>query len=280
MSVFIFKWILIYVLLMSISILVVGKYYFLQENIYDNIENYENNLETNKEDTIPKIIIQTWKSRTIPLKYQILHKGIIEKNKDYKYLFFTDEDIEIFLKKEYPEYYLTYSKLPILIQKIDFFRYVAVYHYGGFYFDLDMECMKPLGDELLNYKNVIPVDDKNKDPKQISQRHWMDYKDEKIILGQYAFGSVKNSKFMKFLVDNIHNNIDLIVKEYDEKVKNKIDHMEYFVYITTGPDFVTDMYKKYERKDEIYILDYEYRQHFGNYARHRFFGTWKNNHKK
>ena len=279
-SSFISGWggIIIYILVLLLSFL------FLKVNLQEGMKipeiDTEKKSETEEGDRIPKNIIQTWKSKTIPLKYQTLHKGIIEKHEDYNYIFFTDEDIDNFLKKEYPEYFITYSKLPILIQKIDFFRYIAVYHYGGFYFDLDMECMKPLGDELLKYKNVIPVDDKKKDPDRISQRQWMEYNNEKIILGQYAFASVKKSKFMKFLVDNIHNNIDLIVKEYNEKVKNKIDHMEYFVYITTGPDFVTNMYKKYDEKDEVYILDYKYRQHFGKYARHRFFGTWKNNQKK
>jgi len=227
---------------------------------------------------IPKILIQTWKSTVIPLKYEKLQKGLIEKNPDYEYLFFTDENIDSFLKTEYPEYYVTFQKLPILIQKIDFFRYVAVYHYGGFYFDLDMECLEPLGDDLLKHRNVIPVDDKFMQSKKDINREWInDEKNQQIILGQYAFGAVKQSQFMKYIIDNIHENIDIIVNEFDSKVKNNISNYEYFVYKSTGPDYVTKMYSNYFQKKDVFILDYKLRQYFGKYARHRYFGTWKNN---
>ena len=99
---------------------------------------------------IPKIIIQTWKSNDIPSKYNDYIISIKKYNPDYKYLFFTDEDIENFLKKEYPNYYDTYLKLPVKIQKIDFFRYVTVYHYGGFYFDLDIDLDETLFDLVNN----------------------------------------------------------------------------------------------------------------------------------
>jgi hypothetical protein len=231
-----------------------------------------------KGELIPKRIIQTWKNKNIPDKYQNLQKQLINKNPNYEYLFFSDEDIEKFLKTEYPEYYVTFRRLPILIQKIDFFRYIAVYHYGGFYFDLDMECMESLDDEILKHNTVIPIDDKFAQSKKDLNRHWMDYQgNEKVILGQYAFGGVKNSSFMKYLADNIHSNIELIIKEYDIKVKNNISNFEYFVYGTTGPDYVTYMYKSYYPKWEVFILDYPRRQYFGKYARHRYFGTWKNN---
>ena len=63
------------------------------------IEKKELEKEVNVEGKqIPKIIIQTWKSTVIPLKYEFLQKGLVEKNPDYEYLFFTDESIDIFLK--------------------------------------------------------------------------------------------------------------------------------------------------------------------------------------
>ena len=81
-------------------------------------ENFENN-------TIPKIIIQTWKTNIIPNKYKSDIQSVKQFNPDYQYLFFTDEDIDYFLKKNYPEYYKSYVKLPIKIQQIDYFRYIA-----------------------------------------------------------------------------------------------------------------------------------------------------------
>jgi hypothetical protein len=280
-----------YILIILLLVCVLGLKYVMMNNkmikkegmneiSLDNREVESKGKEEEEEEgnqTIPKNIIQTWKTRDIPSKYKPLQKGLISKNLDYQYMFFTDEDIASFLKLEYPEYYITFQKLPILIQKIDFFRYIAIYHFGGFYFDLDMECMNSLDDEILKYNTVIPIDDKFSQSKKDLNRQWMDYKGEKVILGQYAFGAVKNSSFMKYLADNIHSNIDLIVKDYNTKIRNNISNFEYFVYSTTGPDYVTYLYKNYSSKGEVFILDYSMRQHFGRYARHRYFGTWKNN---
>jgi len=280
----------VYLFVIIFFLLFVLGFKYMMNNNNETKEGMEQSSQTNdknqdtkegkkeeKEETIPKIIIQTWKNRDIPSKYQPLQNGLMKMNHDYEYLFFTDEDIDLFLKLEYPDYYITFQKLPILIQKIDFFRYIAVYHYGGFYFDLDMECMEPLDKELLKYNTIIPVDDKFSQSKKDLNRQWMEYQGENVILGQYAFGAVKHSAFMKFLADNIHHNIDLIVKDYDTKVKNNVSNFEYFVYSTTGPDYVTYMYKNFYQKWDVFILDYSRRQHFGKYARHRYFGTWKNN---
>ena len=113
--------------------------------------------------------------------------------------------ILIIFKKNYPKYYKSYNKLPIKIQKIDYFRYIAIYHYGGFYFDLDMRCLYPI-DELLNYDCVFPVDQnitvqKCNTPKFIPR--FKKYCDigMKILLGQYAFGAKKHNEFIKLLID-------------------------------------------------------------------------------
>ena len=50
-------------------------------------------------NTIPKIIIQTWKTKSIPEKYKEDVKSIRKYNKDYKFLFFNDDEIDYFLEK-------------------------------------------------------------------------------------------------------------------------------------------------------------------------------------
>ena len=233
------------------------------------VENYDTNSK------IPKIIIQTWKTKNIPPKYEKLVSSIKAFNPEpeFKYLFFDDNDIETFLKTEYPSYFETYVKLPVVIQKIDFFRYIAVYHYGGFYFDLDMEGLHTLNSNILKYDCVFPVDEiitKNicKMPRYKKYCDQSFYK----LLGQYAFGAKPKNDFVKMLIDNIHNNIDNIVDKYN-KLKNKKD-LDY-VYVTTGPDYVTDVYLKYNNKSNDKILNYNKRQYFGKYAVHRYYGTWK-----
>lgn len=218
------------------------------------------------EQNIPKIIIQTWKNKTLPDKCINYVQSVKEKNPDYEYLFFDDEGIESFLKTEYPHYYETYKKLPIKIQKIDFFRYIAVYHFGGFYLDLDMFCLKTF-DELLQYEIIFPVDDYIRMNQKNSQRYLpFTRQNQEFLLGQYAFASVPNHPFLLELIESIHKNVNMYVKYVNANTDD-------YVYQTTGPDFVTQKYIDTKEKD-IKILHAK-RQYFGNYARHLYMGSWK-----
>lgn len=220
------------------------------------------------EQKIPKIIIQTWKTNAIPAKYQPLVDSVKYKNPTYEYKFFTDIDIEEFLKNNYPEYYRTYMNLPVKIQKIDFFRYVAVYHYGGFYLDLDMTVLEPL-DELLIQECVFPIDEFI-GPSMCHSKRYKNFCENNMnfLLGQYAFAAEPRHPFIKLLIDNIHQNVNLYIKNYTP-------NSEHYVYLTTGPDFVSNLYMDYANKSSIKILEYDKRQYFGKYARHNYFGTWK-----
>lgn len=228
-------------------------------------EKYENN-----DEIIPRIIIQTWKNHDIPSKYINSIRSIKRYNPNYKFMFFTDKDIDKFIKEEYPQYYLTYKRLPVIIQKIDFFRYIAVYHYGGFYFDLDMTGLYPL-DNILKYECVFPVDTVLTTVKCASNR-FKKYCDKgyDYILGQYAFGAKPKHPFIKALIDGINNNIDKYIEEF------KTNQTLHYVYASTGPDYVMNVYLDYKNKNDIHVLEYPESQYFGKYAKHDHFGTWKN----
>jgi hypothetical protein len=73
---------------------------------------------------------------------------------------------------------------------------------------------------------------------------------------------------IKTLIQKIHNDLHKYIKYVN------FDSEDY-VYKTTGPDFVTNMYINYSDKDNIFILNNGQRQYFGDYAKHNFFGTWK-----
>jgi mannosyltransferase OCH1-like enzyme len=224
------------------------------------------------DNKIPKIIIQTWKDNNIPDKYINDIESIKKYNPEYKYLFFTDKDIETFLKVNYPNnYYIIYLKLPLVIQKIDFFRYVAIYHYGGIYLDLDITCFHSF-DEILKYDVVFPVDH-NFNELMCKKSRFKEYcnKNQLFMLGQYAFAASPKNDFIKLLIDVIEKNIDEYINLYQLWGKT----LQY-TYSTTGPDFVTDIYIDYDKKDNIHILHYNKDQYFGKYAKHNFFGTWKN----
>lgn len=82
-------------------------------------------------------------------------------NSKFHYHLWNEEKAWNLIIKKYPEYFNFYKKLNIL-EKTDFFRYILMYEYGGFYFDLDMEFHNSLDSFFDNthifYRNVRGVD--------------------------------------------------------------------------------------------------------------------------
>jgi len=261
------KYYLLIILVILILIFIVYKLYELNNKI-DHNTGLDISQKINSKTKIPKIIIQTWKNDQIPPQYAMLIDSIRKSNPDYKYLFFTDETIIQFFQTNYPEYYQTYLNLPIKIQRIDFFRYIAVYHYGGFYMDLDMTGLKSF-DDLLNHDCIFPIDEFIQQ-NMCKMRRYKPFCDKGYyyLLGQYAFAASPKHPFIKSLIDNIHNNIN-------KHIKNVNFESEDYVYKTTGPDFVTEMYMNYANQKEVFVLNNGRRQYFGDYAKHNYFGTWK-----
>ncbi|WP_419868014.1 glycosyltransferase family 32 protein [Chryseobacterium sp. CT-SW4] len=94
---------------------------------------------------VPKQIFQTFKSKDLPWITQFHIWNMKRMNPEYKYFLYDDQDIEKFLKQEFPpEYIDTYEKLTIGAAKADFFRYAVLYKKGGVYLDIDSTTIKPL----------------------------------------------------------------------------------------------------------------------------------------
>lgn len=239
---------------------------------------------------IPKIIIQIWvdrddrshsdmknknKSPKIP-QDQIGHMNKMRQlNPGFQHLFFDANDVKQFFESNYPEYYDTYKRLPAFIQKLDFFRYLVVYHYGGFYFDMDVEPKKPLDASITNHQAVFPIDEYGNMDSCPGRMMEACKKGRPFLLGQYAFGATAKHPFLKFVVDKIRNNVDTYVKVAKQVENEDREHAHYFVYKTTGPDFVTDCYNRYDKPEQFFILSNGQRQVFGSYAIHNYAGTWK-----
>jgi len=267
--------------------------------IYDENDLTQHQIPSKGE--IPKVIIQAWKTfdkkpvvnneilldssskkqvKTVPEKYRQYVNSVRVYNPTYQWIYFKDEEIDEFLQKYYPQYYQTFLLLPEKIQKMDFFRYVAVYHYGGFYFDLDILFLKPLDTSLLQFESVFPVDNYNFFNQCNTVRcQFFKEKNQDIILGQYGFGAKPKNEFVKLLVDTIHINIDEYIRFYNKNiVENDNVELEYYVYATTGPEFVTYIYSEYSKKKFVTLLEHQNMvQCFGGYAIHDHVGSWKKN---
>ena len=89
---------------------------------------------------IPKIIWQSWKTKDLdPLIQDRLHT-MMAMNPDYKHFLLTDDEIDHFVHTEYadcPDILACYDRLNIIVAKVDFWRYLVLYKYGGVYLDMD-----------------------------------------------------------------------------------------------------------------------------------------------
>tara|TARA_R110000868_G_scaffold195048_3_gene440725 strand:- start:11195 stop:11815 length:621 start_codon:yes stop_codon:yes gene_type:complete len=97
------------------------------------------------------IIHQTWKKASVDHNQQLKIDSIKRVYPSYTYMFWTDDDNGAFLKEHYPEFCKFYNTLSN-IQKVDFIRYLYIYHFGGLYLDLDVELFSPL---IINNVDVV-----------------------------------------------------------------------------------------------------------------------------
>jgi len=102
---------------------------------------------------IPKIIHQTWHSPVYDSD-----KGSPESwrrhNPDWEYRFWTDADLEAFVRDEFPEFLDLYLGYPNNVQRADLARYMLLFRFGGVYADMDTDCLASF-DALAGENRVI-----------------------------------------------------------------------------------------------------------------------------
>src|SRR5215469_8752470 len=130
---------------------------------------------------IPRLIVQTGPSKLPPL-LQSAVVNIRLLHPDFEYRFYDDAMIDAFLAEHFPEYRSDYLSFPFRIQRYDFFRYLAVYRFGGFYLDLDVFLVRDLT-PLLDFQCVFPFEELA-DNRYFWKQFSMDWK-----IGNYAFGA-------------------------------------------------------------------------------------------
>jgi len=176
---------------------------------------------------IPKIIHQTWKTIVVPEEWKDAVESCKTMNNDYKYILWTDETMEQFVQKEYPDFLNVYKSYKHNIQRCDAFRYLVLYKYGGIYLDMDIVCKKKLN-SLLKYDFVLS---KSSNINSFTNSFFM---------------IVPKHPFLKFCIDNL---------------PNYIDSYSYFgnhlhIMNSTGPLYLTNMLNKYgiQNINNMYIL--------------------------
>lgn len=93
---------------------------------------------------IPKLVMQTWKTKTIPKEWQEGYESVNNTMPAYKHVLMTDEDNLLFVEKYFPDFLTTFKSYKYGIQRADAIRYMWLYIHGGIYLDLDYKVLKSL----------------------------------------------------------------------------------------------------------------------------------------
>jgi hypothetical protein len=239
-------------------------------------------------EKIPRRIIQMWgdlsvgsaastdKSAEPPLFAQASAANLRLLNPSFEYLFFDDARIEQFIDAQFPQYRPVFEAFPARIQRYDFFRYLAVYYYGGFYFDTDMFLASGL-ESLLEFGCVFPFEHLSIH-SFLSEQYGMDWE-----IGNYAFGAVPRHPFLEAIIKNVVRAQKQ--PEWSKPMLKSIPRMfrsEYFVLDTTGPGLVSRTLAEYPAAcDEVKVLfpedvlDLNSWFQFGNYGVHLQSSSWR-----
>ncbi len=182
---------------------------------------------------IPRRIIQTGKSAHQPLRNRAAIRNIRLLNPDYEYLFFDNAQVEVFVDQEFPQYRKVFDSFRFPIQRYDFFRYLAVYRYGGFYFDVDVLLASDLSG-LLEQGCVFPFETLTVS-RFLREDLGMDWQ-----IGNYAFGAAPGHAFLEAVIENcIRGQRDpKWVKPMMRGTPPFLDD-EFFILNSTGPGVVS-----------------------------------------
>jgi inositol phosphorylceramide mannosyltransferase catalytic subunit len=225
---------------------------------------------------IPKRIIQTGKSLDLPLFAKAAVANVRLLNPDFEYLFFDDKQVEEIIDEKFPEYRSIFDSFRFPISRYDFFRYLAIYHFGGFYLDLDVFLACSL-ESLIDFGCVFSFEELNAN-FFLRQEYGMDWG-----IGNYAFGAAAGHPFIHAIIKNC-----VRVQEdpqWAQAMMRSIPRMfrrEYYVLNTTGPGLVARTLAEYpEAAKHVKVLfpenvcDPGNWSRFGTFGIHLMKGTWR-----
>lgn len=106
---------------------------------------------------VPRVFHQIWFNftpgewgilRSPPAKYDPFMASWRKVNPKWRAVMWNEHSAEQLMQRCYPSWLAKFRGLPEPIQRADLFRWVALYHFGGCYADLDTRCLAALDKRL------------------------------------------------------------------------------------------------------------------------------------
>jgi inositol phosphorylceramide mannosyltransferase catalytic subunit len=101
-------------------------------------------VDPQQNDAIPKIVFQTWFGRDMPRHYAYWRTSFLRQNPTYTQVFWNERDNRLLIEAKYPWFLEIYDRFPKEILRSDVVRFFFLFAFGGFYADVDVECVRPL----------------------------------------------------------------------------------------------------------------------------------------
>jgi mannosyltransferase OCH1-like enzyme len=76
---------------------------------------------------------------------------------DWKYRFWTDATNDALVEEVFPQHLKIFRKIQRGVVKADIARYMYLFAYGGFYFDIDYKMLRPIDEGMLSHGCVLPL---------------------------------------------------------------------------------------------------------------------------
>lgn len=179
-----------------------------------------------------KIIHQTWKNGELNKSEWI--SSVKNVFHDYEYKFWSDEKNDEFIRLNYPEFYSFFKDL-LPVEKIDFIRYLYIYHYGGIYLDVDVKMNKPL---VLEGADVFLCD----------QTEEANTEKMEILIDPFFLAGKKECPFFYFVCESMVRGTIYNI------LSSKTESQYYKTLYKTGPYMLTKFYLLNKHKYSIKIL--------------------------
>jgi len=218
---------------------------------------------------IPKIFHQTGKTADISEPYRTFRRRLQNLHPSWNYRFYDDAQCRDIVKQDFPTLLPVYDAYPYSIQRADLFRFIIVHLFGGFYLDLDVECIQAI-DDLCEYNCVFGEESRLTAASAAAHGHR-----NRVRVANYMFGSRKGHPLLLHILSRM-------ITESGRNIRTENDILK-----STGPGLVTRVFfEHHEIFKDVVLLENKDRRcgspyhddvgcHFGDYARHLHAGSWR-----
>jgi len=220
---------------------------------------------------IPRIVHQTWRTRSLPAPFNAYRNSWRRLNPQWDHRLYDDEECRAFVKSVGGPWLEVYDGLTRPVQRSDLFRYLVVHRYGGLYADIDMECFRAMDPVLGGRACVFAVEAH----LTVRRQRELGYR-RPIQIANCIFAAEAGHPLLAVVLERVRQRATLPVRS-DADVEE-----------STGPRLLTRVWETFDPSLKpgvqilpqiVWLSPHEYPNVFplnvNMYARHHNAGTWK-----